>query len=94
MTVTPRAYRLQGAQWTETGATEASGSGGQESWTAVLAGNGSLTSVYPEWKGNLVVTWGQTRINLATDVRFRLGPDRPVAGRGCAGCCPALKMPT
>ena len=68
MTVTPRAYRLQGAQWTETGATEASGSGGQESWTAVLAGNGSLTSVYPEWKGNLVVTWGQTRINLATDV--------------------------
>ena len=68
MTVTPRVYRLKGTQWIDTGATQASGSGGPDGWTATLAGNGSLTNAYPEWKGNLVVTSGKTRINLATDV--------------------------
>lgn len=95
VTVTPRAYRLQGAQWTKTGATEASGSGGQGGWTAVLSGNGSLTSIYPQWKGNLVVTSGQTRSSLATDVTaFAWAPPgRVPPGRVLAAATPVTSCP-
>jgi DNA-directed RNA polymerase specialized sigma24 family protein len=68
VTLTPRVYRLQGKQWIDTGTIEASGSGGQDGWIAAIAGNGSMTSTSPSWKGNLVVTAGHTRVNLATGV--------------------------
>ena len=66
--VTPRVYRLDGRQWTDTGDTAASGSGGPDGWTAVLADNGSMTDGNGDWKGNLVVTSSQVHVTLAADV--------------------------
>jgi hypothetical protein len=66
--VTPRVYRLDRRQWTDTGDTAASGSGGPDGWTAVLADNGSMTDGNGDWKGNLVVTSSQVHVTLAADV--------------------------
>lgn len=66
--VVPREYRLDAGHWTDIGLAAVRGTGGRNSWTAMITRTAGIPAFSSTSPGDLSVVSGTTRINLATNV--------------------------